>query len=155
MPEENKTQTLSNIRQTLGENMENEDYRNILIDFYLTTLYDHSLYECFSKVIQKVIKQVPHLTHLLDSLITNCKMEKAFLFEIVSKLFIATDSAPVDIDSFAICSEMIDVFLDISYIYGSQKHVYDPENQRQSIIKLYLYIYSFIFYLIYSFINII
>lgn len=46
-------------------------------------------------------------------------MEKAFLFEIVSKLFIATDSTPVDIDSFAICSEMIDVFLDISYIYGS------------------------------------
>jgi len=55
-------------------------------------------------------------------------MEKAFLFEIVSKLYISTDCAPVDIESFSICSEMIDVFLDISYIYGSQKHVYDPEN---------------------------
>jgi Ras-related GTP-binding protein C/D len=63
-------------------------------------------------------------------------MEKVFLFEIVSKLFIATDSTPVDIDSFAICSEMIDVFLDISYIYGSQKHIYDSKNQRQSVIKL-------------------
>ena len=45
-------------------------------------------------------------------------MEKAFLFDIISKLYIATDSAPVDIANFAICSEMIDVFIDISYIYG-------------------------------------
>lgn len=45
-------------------------------------------------------------------------MEKVFLFEVVSKLYIATDSAPVDITNFAICSEMIDVFIDISYIYG-------------------------------------
>lgn len=45
-------------------------------------------------------------------------MEKAFLFDIISKLYIATDSAPVEMPSFAICSEMIDVFIDISYIYG-------------------------------------
>jgi len=48
-------------------------------------------------------------------------MEKAFLFELVSKLYIATDSAPVDINNYAICSEMIDVFIDISYIYGNNK----------------------------------
>ena len=48
-------------------------------------------------------------------------MEKAFLFEVVSKLYIATDSAPVDIANFAICSEMIDVFIDISYIYSLNK----------------------------------
>lgn len=45
-------------------------------------------------------------------------MEKAFVFDIISKLYIATDSAPVDISNFAISSEMIDVFIDISYIYG-------------------------------------
>jgi Ras-related GTP-binding protein C/D len=49
-------------------------------------------------------------------------MEKAFLFEVVSKLYIATDSCPVDIGNFAICSEMIDVFIDISYIYGYLKY---------------------------------
>ena len=134
--EENKNVTLQNIRSKLSEDMDSDELQNVTLDYSLTTLYDHTLYECFSKVIQKVIKQVPHLTHLLDSLITVCKMEKAFLFEIVSKLFISTDSTPVDMNPFAICSEMIDVFLDISYIYGNQKHVYDPDNQRQSIIKL-------------------
>jgi len=51
-------------------------------------------------------------------------MEKAFLFDIISKLYIATDSAPVDIANFAICSEMIDVFIDISYIYGYLKKIF-------------------------------
>lgn len=51
-------------------------------------------------------------------------MEKAFLFDIISKLYIATDSAPVDISNFAICSEMIDVFIDISYIYGFKFYLY-------------------------------
>ena len=47
--------------------------------------------------------------------------QKAFLFEVVSKLYIATDSAPVDIANFAICSEMIDIYIDISALYYSEK----------------------------------
>ncbi len=45
-------------------------------------------------------------------------MEKAFLFEVVTKLYISTDVSPVYIENFAICFEMIDVFIDISFIYG-------------------------------------
>jgi len=55
---------------------------------------------------------------LLDSLISNCKMQKVFLFEMVSKSYLATDSAPVEPQNYAICSDMIDVVIDISYIYG-------------------------------------
>jgi len=90
-----------------------------LLDYHLTTIYDQTLFEAFSKVTHKVIPQVPHLTTLLEYLIANCRMEKAFLFEVVSKLYIATDAAPVDIGIFSMCSEMIDVYLDISFIYGN------------------------------------
>ena len=45
-------------------------------------------------------------------------MDKVFLFEVVSKLYIATDAAPVDLNNFAMCSELIDVYLDISIIYN-------------------------------------
>jgi Ras-related GTP-binding protein C/D len=45
-------------------------------------------------------------------------MEKAFLFDIVSKIYIATDSSPVDIQSYEICSDMIDVIVDLTSIYG-------------------------------------
>lgn len=45
-------------------------------------------------------------------------IEKAFLFDVSSKIYIATDSAPVDMQSYELCCDMIDVVLDISSIYG-------------------------------------
>ncbi|KAF9896192.1 hypothetical protein BX616_007956, partial [Lobosporangium transversale] len=48
----------------------------------------------------------------------NSGIEKAFLFDVISKIYIATDSSPVDSQSYEICSDMIDVIIDISSIYG-------------------------------------
>eukprot|EP00553_Chaetoceros_curvisetus_P008168 CAMPEP_0204626784 /NCGR_PEP_ID=MMETSP0717-20131115/12612_1 /ASSEMBLY_ACC=CAM_ASM_000666 /TAXON_ID=230516 /ORGANISM="Chaetoceros curvisetus" /LENGTH=234 /DNA_ID=CAMNT_0051642835 /DNA_START=17 /DNA_END=721 /DNA_ORIENTATION=- len=45
-------------------------------------------------------------------------MEKAYLFDVASKLYISTDSSPVDMQSVELCSDMIDVVLDVSGIYG-------------------------------------
>eukprot|EP00957_Ditylum_brightwellii_P018574 1396142-Ditylum_brightwellii.AAC.1 len=41
-------------------------------------------------------------------------MEKAYLFDVASKLYISTDSSPVDMQSVELCSDMIDVVLDVS-----------------------------------------
>jgi Ras-related GTP-binding protein C/D len=35
------------------------------LSFYLTSIYDHSIFEAFSKVIQKLIPQLPTLENLL------------------------------------------------------------------------------------------
>ena len=48
----------------------------------------------------------------------SCGIEKAFLFDVVSKIYIATDSNPVDVQSYELCSDMIDVVIDVSCIYG-------------------------------------
>jgi Ras-related GTP-binding protein C/D len=45
-------------------------------------------------------------------------MEKAFLFDVVSKIYVATDSNPVDMQTYELCSDMIDVVIDVSCIYG-------------------------------------
>ena len=45
-------------------------------------------------------------------------LHKAFLFDVISKIYIATDSAPVDIPEYEICSDFIDVVIDVSDIYG-------------------------------------
>lgn len=50
-----------------------------------------------------------------------CKMEKAFLFELPNKLCISTDQNIVDLQNFTMCSEMIEVFVDITYIYGQKE----------------------------------
>jgi Gtr1/RagA G protein conserved region len=84
----------------------------------LTSIYDHSIYEALSRVVQRLIPQLPTLENLLNVLVSTCSMEKAYLFDVVSKLYISTDSGPVDMQSVELCSDMIDVVLDVSGIYG-------------------------------------
>lgn len=116
----------------------------IHLSFHLTSIYDHSIFEAFSKVVQKLIPQLPTLENLLNILISvkitfilffffminnlryflkmlclqNSAIEKAFLFDVVSKIYIATDSSPVDMQSYELCCDMIDVVIDVSCIYG-------------------------------------
>jgi Ras-related GTP-binding protein C/D len=54
-------------------------------------------------------QQYSTLENLLNDLISNSNMEKTFLFDVVSKIYIATDSNPVDMHSYELCSDMIDV----------------------------------------------
>ena len=35
-----------------------------------------------------------------DLLISSCRIEKAFLFDVASKIYVASDSSPVDMQSF-------------------------------------------------------
>lgn len=91
---------------------------SVQIRYHLTSIYDHSIYEALSRVVQRLIPQLPTLENLLNVLVSQCSMEKAYLFDVVSKLFISTDPGPVDMQSVELCSDMIDVVLDVSGIYG-------------------------------------
>lgn len=91
---------------------------SVQISYHLTSIYDHSVFEAFSRVVQKLIPQLPTLENLLNVLVSTCAMEKAYLFDVASKLYISTDSSPVDMQSVELCSDMIDVVLDVSGIYG-------------------------------------
>ena len=51
-------------------------------------------------------------------LFQNSTVEKAFLFDVVSKIYIATDGSAVDMQSYELCCEMIDVMIDMTCIYG-------------------------------------
>lgn len=80
----------------------------VKVNFHLTSIYDHSVFEAFSKVVQQLIPQLPTLENLLDILVTSSRIEKAFLFDVVSKIYIATDSSLVDMQSYELCADMID-----------------------------------------------
>jgi Ras-related GTP-binding protein C/D len=51
----------------------------------------------------------------------------------MSKIYIATDSSPVDIQSYELCSDMIDVVLDVSSIYGQPTHNSTPPSTSPSL----------------------
>lgn len=58
----------------------------IHLSFHLTSIYDHSIFEAFSKVVQKLIPQLPTLENLLNILISVRKRNKALI--IFSKYFL-------------------------------------------------------------------
>jgi Ras-related GTP-binding protein C/D len=122
---------------------------SIAVRYHLTSIYDHSIYEALSRVVQRLIPKLPVIENLLNVLTSACSMEKSYLFDVVSKLYISTDSGPVgklilfdfvvvhvapvfsrwpscfvlvtlrpDSQSVELCSDMIDVVLDVSGIYG-------------------------------------
>ena len=78
------------------------------------------IYKALSKVVQKLLPQVSFVTTMLDMLIDKSLIKKAFLFDVISKIYIATDSSPVDMKECEICYELIDVLIEETYIYGNK-----------------------------------
>ncbi|XP_034943653.1 ras-related GTP-binding protein C isoform X3 [Chelonus insularis] len=133
-----KMETQREIHTRANDDLLDSNYDQIHLSFHLTSIYDHSIFEAFSKVVQKLIPQLPTLENLLNILISNSGIEKAFLFDVVSKIYIATDSSPVDMQSYELCCDMIDVVIDVSCIYGLREDLEAPvfDNQSSSLIKL-------------------
>ena len=118
LSDEQKVDCQRDIHEQIYAELCDRKFDHIKVEFQLTSIYDHSIYEAFSKVVQKLVPQLDHLERLMDILISTCNIEKAFLFDVVSKIYIATDSNPVDMQSYELCSDMVDVVIDVSCIYG-------------------------------------
>ncbi|KAI6661666.1 hypothetical protein LOD99_13538 [Oopsacas minuta] len=91
----------------------------VKLHFYLTSIYDYSIFEALSSVVQKLIPELPTLENMLNLLNQKCRIEKSYLFDLHSKIYIATDSTPLDIAMYALVSDMIDTVLDLANIYDS------------------------------------
>ncbi|KAL5515759.1 hypothetical protein EMCRGX_G000975 [Ephydatia muelleri] len=138
LSDDRKIEAQRDIHQRATDELADVGLEGIHLSFYLTSIYDHTIFEAFSRVVQKLIPQLPTLENLLNILISNSGIEKAFLFDVVSKIYIATDSSPVDMQSYELCCDMIDVVIDVSCIYGLREDgegcAYDQ--QSSSIIRL-------------------
>lgn len=117
MSEETKSERQQQIQHYVSTEL-SETNGDVLVSYYLTSIYDHSALEAFSKVVQKLVPQLPTLNNLLDILIASCNIDKSYLVDVVTKLYIATDSNPVDVHTYELCSDLVDVVIDVSYIYG-------------------------------------
>nr|CAG4640971.1 EOG090X08AZ [Eulimnadia texana] len=137
LSDDHKIEAQRDIHQRSNDDLLEEGLDSVNLSFYLTSIYDHSIFEAFSKVVQKLIPQLPTLENLLNIFVSNSGIEKAFLFDVVSKIYIATDSSPVDMQSYELCCDMIDVVVDISCIYGMKDGEGTAfDHQSLSLIKL-------------------
>ncbi|KAI0783950.1 Gtr1/RagA G protein conserved region-domain-containing protein [Irpex lacteus] len=97
---------------------ESPEYEQIPINFHLTSIYDHSLHEAFSRVLQKLVGSLPYLEDLLNVFCANSQASKAYLFDVSSRLYVATDASPVD-HTHALCSDYLQMLNSFGPLYRS------------------------------------
>ena len=117
LTEDFKMDIQRDIMQRIGDELLDLGIEGIQLSFYLTSIFDHSIYEAFSRVVQKLIPELPFLENMLDNLVQHSKLEKCFLLDINSKLYVSTDSSPVDIQTYEVCAEFVDVTIDLQDLY--------------------------------------
>jgi len=119
LSDDTRMEVQRDIHQRVQDELQDANLENAIhLSFYLTSIYDRSIFEAFSKVVQKLIPQLPTLENMLNMFVQHSNAEKAFLFDVVSKIYIATDSSPVDMQSYELCCDMLDLVIDVSCIYG-------------------------------------
>ncbi len=118
LSDEYKADTFQDIVQRIGDELSDAGYVNPNVNYHLTSIYDYSIFEAFSKVIQKLIPQLDTLENLLNILVNSCGMEKAYLFDILSKIYVASDTRPIDMEVYEMCSDYIDVIVDVTDLYS-------------------------------------
>ena len=137
--------------QTRIKDIFNELNLDMNVGFYSTSIYDNSLYEAFSKIFQKIVPQNNILSALLDNLATSCRFEKSYLFDVYNKIYLAIDFSPMEEQFYEICSDMIDVVLDMSGIYREMDNnetqfddnsysLFKINNKRSENSKSFLYL---------------
>ncbi|KAM3163377.1 GTP-binding protein [Lachancea thermotolerans] len=120
LSEDFKVDTQRDIMQRTGEELLELGLDGVQVSFYLTSIFDHSIYEAFSRIVQKLVPELPFLENMLDNLVQHSKIEKCFLFDINSKIYVSTDSSPVDIVTYETCAEFVDVTIDLHDLYKIQ-----------------------------------
>ncbi|KII85120.1 hypothetical protein PLICRDRAFT_94696 [Plicaturopsis crispa FD-325 SS-3] len=95
------------------------NYQEMPINFHLTSVYDHSLHEAFSRVLHKLIESLPYLEDLLNVFCANSQSPKAFLFDTTSRLYVATDASPVDSATHNLCCDYLHMLNSFGPLYKS------------------------------------
>ena len=126
LTEDFRDDTMRDVRQRITDDLYDAGLENPPITYYGTSIYDHSIFEAFSKVMQGLIPQLPTFEALLNTVSASCRFEKAYLFDVYSKVYIASDTTPIDMKAYELCADLIDIIVDMSEVYG-----WDRGNDQQ------------------------
>ena len=60
--------TQKDIRQHVLDNLEDAFLDNVLVNFYLTSIYDYSIFEVLSRIVHKLVPQAGIMENLMNAL---------------------------------------------------------------------------------------
>ena len=110
--------TVRDITQRITDDLNDAGIENPPVSFYPTSVYDDSIYEALSKVVQSLNLDLDVFENMLDTVSRAGKFQKLYLFDVMTKLYVAADTSPVDLPSYTVCADYIDTIVDLSEIYG-------------------------------------
>ncbi|TFK33215.1 Gtr1/RagA G protein conserved region-domain-containing protein, partial [Crucibulum laeve] len=121
LQEDDKIENFRQIHERVSDRLLDisPEYEQMQLNFHLTSVYDHSLHEAFSRVLHKLIGSLPYLEELLNVFCSNSQSPKAFLFDTRSRLYIATDASPVDSATHNLCCDYLLMLNSFGPLYKS------------------------------------
>ncbi|EIM91514.1 uncharacterized protein STEHIDRAFT_49232 [Stereum hirsutum FP-91666 SS1] len=112
---------LDSLEDALAESDPSNDAIDMIpINFHLTSIYDHSLHEAFSKVLGRIVDSLPWLEELLNSFCANSQASKAYIFDIKSGLRVAHDGSPPVGATHELCCDYIKTLNAFGPLYRSE-----------------------------------
>ncbi|ESK94019.1 gtr1 g protein gtr2 [Moniliophthora roreri MCA 2997] len=131
--EDDKIENFRQIHERVTDRLldEGPDYDQMPLNFHLTSIYDHTLHEAFSRVLQKSIGSLPYIEDLLNIFCANSQSPKAFLFDTKSRLYIATDASPVDSATHNLCCDNLAMLNSFAPLYRSASA--SPQRHRRPL----------------------
>ena len=87
----------------------------------LTSTFDNSCYEALARTVQRLTPELLLLEQLLNGMVASCGMEKVFLFDKVTKLYLATDASSVHPADLELCADAFVAADDLRAVYRPQR----------------------------------
>ncbi|KAF8740074.1 hypothetical protein AX14_008710 [Amanita brunnescens Koide BX004] len=121
LQEEDKIENFKQIQERVSDRLYDIslEYEQIPLNFHLTSVYDQSLHAAFSRVLHKLVESLPYLEEMLNVFCANSQSPKAFLFDVNSRLYVATDASPVDAATHNLCCDYLQMLNMFGPLYRS------------------------------------
>jgi Ras-related GTP-binding protein C/D len=134
LSEDHQADLLASLQRRVEEEAKQrlENVQPLRLNFNLTSIYDHSVFQAFSLVVQKLIKsKTPYITELLQMLNSNSNIDLAYLFLSYSKIYVAVDERNrLKSRTYDLCSDAIEVVVKMSRIYARRRDGSGSNAQR-------------------------
>ncbi|KAJ2854636.1 GTP-binding protein gtr2 [Coemansia erecta] len=116
LSEELKQDIQQDIQQRVLKNMGYENLNSTFVYFHRTTIFDESVREALSRVVQRLVPRYQNLENLLNSFCTKSGLDKVFLFDVGTKIYLSMDSSPTEPQLYTFSCQTIDAMVDMTLV---------------------------------------
>ena len=128
-----RADTLRDIQQRTADAIADakmDEHITLNVSFYLTSVFDITVYDAMSRVVQRQIPQLDAMENLINQLCAKSRIERVYLVDSDTKLYMCTNTTPTNNKSYETCSDWLDVIKDIAGMYTWNR----PEEEEDDFV---------------------